>query len=71
MLVIYIAIAVRARNDANIIRRGFFKAYKDIISRIIMKSPGGTIIELMVSDNIYFLLLLLQGFQTAIIVCLL
>ena len=69
MLVIYIAIAVRARKDANIIRRGFFKAYKDIISRIIMNNPGGIIIELMVSDNIYFLLLLLQGFQIAIIVC--
>lgn len=43
MLVIYIPIAVRNKSDERITRRGFFKACRDKISKIIINSPGGII----------------------------
>ena len=42
----------------------------DNISKITINSPGGIIIELMISDNIYFPFLLLHSFQYKIIICL-
>lgn len=47
----YIAKVNNSKKEANTIRRGFFKAYKDRTSKIIINSPGGIIIELMISDN--------------------